>query len=76
MMLQNPEVAKQFVSAYKNGFLPRGVSYSQYDTIQSYQTKLVFNLLYYANNLDIFYKVISHSGKSEPLYDTFWQQQR
>ena len=46
------------MSAYKKGFLPRGVPYSPYYTTQSYETKLLFDLFYYANDYDTFYKVI------------------
>ena len=57
-LLQYPQVVKQFLSAYKKGFVPRGVPYSPYYTTQSYETKLLFDLLYYANDYDTFFKVI------------------
>jgi hypothetical protein len=63
-------VVKQFLSAYKKGFLPRGVPYSPYYTTQSYETKLLFDLFYYANDYDTFYKVILPFARYQLLNDT------
>jgi hypothetical protein len=60
-------VVKQFLSAYKKGFLPRGVPYSPYYTTQSYETKLLFDLFYYANDYDTFYKVIMSFARYQLL---------
>ena len=69
-MLQYPQVVKQFLSAYKKGFLPRGVPYSPYYTTQSYETKLLFDLFYYANDYDTFYKVIIPLARYQLLNET------
>ncbi|KAJ9574109.1 hypothetical protein L9F63_008523 [Diploptera punctata] len=67
-----PEVVKKFVSYYKKGFLPRGVPYSPYYTTQSYETKLLFDLFYYANDYDTFYKTAcwarDHINEGQFLY--------
>ncbi|XP_069705748.1 hexamerin-like [Periplaneta americana] len=53
---KNPQVVKQFLAIYKAGMLPRGVPYSPYYSTQRYETKLLFDLFYYANDYDTFYK--------------------
>jgi len=58
------------MSAYKKGFLPRGVPYSPYYTTQSYETKLLFDLFYYANDYDTFYKVTMPFARYQLLHDT------
>ncbi|PSN58157.1 Hexamerin [Blattella germanica] len=67
-----PYVVKNFVAAYKNGMLARGVPYSPYYTTQSYETKLLFDLFYYANDYDTFYKTAcwarDHINEGQFLY--------
>jgi hypothetical protein len=52
-------VVKKFLSVYKKGILPRGVPYSPYYPIPRYETKLLFDLLYNANDFETFYKVMT-----------------
>jgi hypothetical protein len=49
---------KKFISYYKKGMLPRGKPFSVYYKAHREQAIALFELFYYANDYDTFYKVM------------------
>lgn len=55
---QYPELVKQFMCRYEaGGLLPRGEPFSVYLENQLEEVKLVVDLLYFAKDIDTFFKV-------------------
>lgn len=53
---QNQTAVKQFLSYYRQGLLPRGEIFSVFNEYQLQQAIALFNVFYYANDYDTFYR--------------------
>jgi hypothetical protein len=56
-VFQNPKVVKEFIHLYKKGMVKRWEPFSVYYKIHLQQAISLFELFYYANDFDTFYKV-------------------
>lgn len=76
-LFQNPKVVKEFMHYYKKGVVKRWEPFSVYYKIHLKQAISLFELLYFANDFDTFYKVRDvprHlSGNNTTIDTSLWK---
>ena len=76
-LFQHPKVVKDFMYYYKKGMVKRWEPFSLYYKIHLKEAISLFELFYYANDFDTFYKVRvvpRHlSGNNTTIHTSLWK---